>query len=278
MSNPNSGVTPEQLEKERLEKIEADKALKNTLDEPLEKIEADKTLKNTLDEPLEIKPEEDLVFIPEKPEVKLNKPISTGNAKLDLLQDMLYEKDVDHLAIIKEIRDTNTLSVEVQTDLIAKFGKAGFNNLVSSYKEIQTEANNNNKSKKSALMKQIATGAMEEGATEEQAVTLWKEKITPWLHNELSKENIIQYSNMLKQGGIQAELAMSNIIKEYKMSAGFNGVGTQENAGSLGTPVPTGIRIKNHMDLADQLRKAENEGDAVKIKQIEDRFENHGFN
>jgi len=261
-SNPNSNLSDE--EKEKL--VQEDK---DTVEVPVEEVKQEEKTEKVKIEDKEVIEPKDLLFIEDAPE--LAKPEPSGDAKLDLVQNMLHEKGIDHKAILKEINETKTLTEESITNLKSKLGEAGFDMLVAQVKEIGTAKLNSNNAKVTTLMNVVAKEAYGEDATVEQGTTLFKE-MQPWLAENLKPEAKVEVNKALKEGGYIAEVMLERLVKEFKMSSLFKDTINTQEASSTGTPEYKGISIKNSLDLANQLKDAKIKGDTQQRQRIEEHF------
>ena len=256
-SNPNSNLSDE--EKEKL--VQEDKDKVEVPIEEKQEVKIEKVKEDILEEP------KDLLFIEDAPE--LAKPEPSGDAKLDLVQNMLHEKGIDHKALLKEINETKTLTEESITNLKSKLGEAGFNMLVAQVKEIGTAKLNSNNAKVTTLMNIVAKEAYGEDATVEQGTTLFKE-MQPWLAENLKPEAKVEVNKALKEGGYIAEVMLERLVKEFKMSSLFKDTINTQEASSTGTVTNHAVVIKNKVDFAKQLREAA--GDLVLTKRINEAY------
>lgn len=262
-SNPNSQMTDE-------EKLKLEEEIKDKVEVPVEEV------KEIVKEEEAVKEEpKDLLFIEDAPE--LDKPEPSGDAKLDLVQNMLHEKGIDHKAIIKEINETKTLTEESIANLKSKLGEAGFNMLVAQVKEIGTAKLNANNAKVNTLMNLVAKEAYGKDATLEQGTDVWKE-MQPWLASNLKPEAKVEVNTALKSGGYTAEVMLERLVKEFKMSSLFKDTINTQEASSTGTPEYKGVNINNPRDLAKQLREAEKAGDTQQVKRITEHYNKFRFN
>lgn len=265
-SNPNSMMTED-------EKLKSEEEIKDKVEVPVEeevKIEDNSEVKEDI-----VEEPKDLLFIEDEPE--LEKPKSSGDAKLDLVQNMLYEKGIDHKAILKEINETKTLTEESISNLKSKLGVAGFDMLVAQVKEIGTARLNANNTKVNTLMNIVAKEAYGDNATIEQGTAVFKE-MQPWLAKNLKPDAKVEVNKALNSGGYTAEVMLERLVKEFKMSSLFKDTINTQEASSTGTQEYKGISIKNPRDLNAQLSKAESDGDIQQIKRITEHFNSNGYN
>jgi hypothetical protein len=191
----------------------------------------------------------DQTFIAEQDELKGK---VTGRAKQ--VEDLIKAAKIDPASMVTGAdQETGEISVAHKAKLIETHGEAIADLIEGNIQKIIGDTRKHGKAKDDAVFKQVELEF--KGVTEQKGSETWKE-LAGWVKDNMPKETRKEYNAMLTAGGLQAKLAVKEMVTAFKKDNDMTISATLVDGDDAPKVAGTFITRSEYMKQLDVLRKA----------------------